>query len=227
MRLRKAIQQNPRYVEAHNNLAQLLFAQKKEVEALRILGDALKFAPKNVQTLLITAQIQLRRNNLQAAEQAIAARSQGGARECRSADAARTGPARDRPLRRSDRGARPRAQEGARQPGSAELLRRRAEVRRPPRRGARVHPQGAQAQRHDVRRLRQPQRPRRFLRRRRRGAVQPHGRDLRSRSKNPEADQFLAAAFRLCEGARRPRPAREGARALHHRRPDEARPARL
>ena len=36
-----------------------------------------------------------------------------------------------------------------------------------------------------------------------------------------------AAAFRLCEGARRPRGAREGARALHHRRPDEARAARL
>ena len=45
--LRKAIGQNPRYVEAHNNLALLYSAQKKEVDALRILGDALKFAPEN------------------------------------------------------------------------------------------------------------------------------------------------------------------------------------
>ena len=45
--------------------------------------------------------------------------------------------------------------------------------------------------------------------------------------KNPEADQFLRAALRLCQGARRSRPAREGARALHHRRQDEARAARL
>ena len=44
--------------------------RSNELEALRILGDALKFAPKNVQTLLLTARIQLRRNNLQAAEQA-------------------------------------------------------------------------------------------------------------------------------------------------------------
>ena len=41
-----------------------------EVEALRVLGEALKFAPKNVQTLLITSRIQLRRSNLPAAEQA-------------------------------------------------------------------------------------------------------------------------------------------------------------
>lgn len=68
--LRKAIQQNPRYVEAHNNLAQLLSSQKQEVEALRILGEALKFASDNVATLLITSKIQLRRNNLQASEQA-------------------------------------------------------------------------------------------------------------------------------------------------------------
>ena len=67
---RKAIQQSPQYVEAHNNLASLYAAQKKEVEALRILGDALKFAPTNPQTLLITARIQLRRNNHAAAEQA-------------------------------------------------------------------------------------------------------------------------------------------------------------
>ena len=40
------------------------------MEALRVLGEALKFAPKNVQTLLLTSKIQLKRNNLQAAEQA-------------------------------------------------------------------------------------------------------------------------------------------------------------
>lgn len=67
---RKAIQHSPHYAEAHNNLASLYAAQKKEVEALRILGDALKFAPANPQTLLITARIQLRRNNHAAAEQA-------------------------------------------------------------------------------------------------------------------------------------------------------------
>jgi tetratricopeptide (TPR) repeat protein len=67
---RKAIQHSPHYVEAHNNLASLYAAQKKEVEALRILGDALKFAPANPQTLLITARIQLRRSNHPAAEQA-------------------------------------------------------------------------------------------------------------------------------------------------------------
>lgn len=76
---RKAIQQSPQYVEAHNNLASLYAAQKKEVEALRILGDALKFAPANAQTLLITARIQLRRNNHAAAEQAarLVVRDQG------------------------------------------------------------------------------------------------------------------------------------------------------
>ena len=60
---RKAIQHSPRYVEAHNNLANLYVAQKKELEALRVLGDALKFAPTDPQTLLITARIQLRRSN--------------------------------------------------------------------------------------------------------------------------------------------------------------------
>lgn len=71
--LRKAIAQNPRYIEAHNNLASLYSFQKKEVEALRILGDALKIAPTNPQTLLITARIQMRRNNHAAAEQATRA----------------------------------------------------------------------------------------------------------------------------------------------------------
>ena len=73
--LKKAIIQNPRYIEAHNNLAQLYSVQKKETEALRILGDALKFAPKNVQTLLLTAKIQMRRNSHPPAEQAIGSRS--------------------------------------------------------------------------------------------------------------------------------------------------------
>ena len=68
---RKAIQQNARYIEAHNNLASLLFMQKKEVDALRLLGDVLKFAPKNVPTLLLTAKVQARRNAHQAAEQAV------------------------------------------------------------------------------------------------------------------------------------------------------------
>jgi tetratricopeptide (TPR) repeat protein len=45
--------------------------QKKDLDALRILGEALKFAPKNLQTLLLTAKIQLRRGNLPAAEQAV------------------------------------------------------------------------------------------------------------------------------------------------------------
>ncbi len=68
--LRKAIAQKSQYIDAYNNLANLLVAQKKEVDALRVLGDALKFAPTNPQTLLITARIQLRRGNFAAAQQA-------------------------------------------------------------------------------------------------------------------------------------------------------------
>ena len=68
--LRKAIIQSPNYVEAHTNLAALYFGQKKEVDALRILGEALKIAPRNPATLLLTARIQLKRNNHAAAEQA-------------------------------------------------------------------------------------------------------------------------------------------------------------
>jgi tetratricopeptide (TPR) repeat protein len=67
---RKAIQQNGKYIEAYNNLATLLSVQKKDVDALRVLGDALKFAPTSLPTLLLTAKIQLRRNAIQAAEQA-------------------------------------------------------------------------------------------------------------------------------------------------------------
>ena len=68
--LKKAILQSPSYVEAHNNLANVYAAQRKEVDALRVLGDALKIAPTNPQTLLITARIQSRRGNYEAAEQA-------------------------------------------------------------------------------------------------------------------------------------------------------------
>jgi tetratricopeptide (TPR) repeat protein len=67
--LRTAIEQNPHYIEAHNNLAQLLSSQKREAEALRTLAEALRLAP-DVQTLLLTAKIQLGRSNLEAAEQA-------------------------------------------------------------------------------------------------------------------------------------------------------------
>ena len=61
---------NPEYVEAFDNLANVYVAQEKDIEALRVLGDALKFAPTHVQTLLITARIQLRRNAFAQAEQA-------------------------------------------------------------------------------------------------------------------------------------------------------------
>jgi len=71
--LKKAIAQKSGYIDAHNNLANLYVAQKKEVDALRVLGDALKIAPTNPQTLLITARIQLRRGNFAAAEQATRA----------------------------------------------------------------------------------------------------------------------------------------------------------
>lgn len=67
--LRTAIEQNPHYLEANNNLAQLLSAQKRDVEALAVLGEALKLGP-DVQTLVLTAKVQLGRNNLEAAEQA-------------------------------------------------------------------------------------------------------------------------------------------------------------
>ena len=79
--LRKAIQQNPRYVEAHNNLAQLCSAQKKEVEALRILGDALKFAPEERPDAADhRAASSFAAATYPAAEQAIRAGAQGGAR---------------------------------------------------------------------------------------------------------------------------------------------------
>ena len=67
--LRTAIEQNPNYVEAYNNLAQLLSSQKREADALAVLAEALSLAP-DVQTLVLTAKIQVKRNNLEAAEQA-------------------------------------------------------------------------------------------------------------------------------------------------------------
>ena len=67
--LRTAIAQNPRYIEAHNNLAQLLSSRKRDVEALAVLGEALKLGP-DLQTLVLTAKVQLGRGNLEAAEQA-------------------------------------------------------------------------------------------------------------------------------------------------------------
>ena len=68
--LKKAIAQSPQYVEAHNNLAALYFSLNKDVDALRILTDVLKIAPRNPTSLLLTARIQLRRNNFKATEQA-------------------------------------------------------------------------------------------------------------------------------------------------------------
>ncbi len=68
--LRKAVTQNPNYVDAHNNLAAVLVAQDKDVDALRQLSEALKLAPKDKRSLLLTARIQHRRGNYAATEQA-------------------------------------------------------------------------------------------------------------------------------------------------------------
>ena len=68
--LRKAIAQSPKYIEAHNNLALLHFSRDQELDALRILGDALKINERNPTTLLLTARIQLKRGTYEAAEQA-------------------------------------------------------------------------------------------------------------------------------------------------------------
>lgn len=67
---KKAIAQNPKYVEAINNLAGLYAWDAREVEALRILSDALKLEPRNPASLVLTARIQLNRGNHAAAEQA-------------------------------------------------------------------------------------------------------------------------------------------------------------
>ena len=142
-----ASQGNPAEPALHRGLQQSRaapVAQKQEVEALRILAEALKFAPKNVQTLLITAKIQLRREQPSGGRAGDPPGAPGGARECRGTDGSWPDPARDRSLRRGTRGPRPRAQEGARKSRSAQLLRRGAEIGWPAGRGARVYPQGAE-----------------------------------------------------------------------------------
>ena len=68
--LRKAIQQNPRYVDAYNNLASILHFENKDLEALRLMTDVFRFAPRNPKSLLLTARIQLKRTNYEAAEKA-------------------------------------------------------------------------------------------------------------------------------------------------------------
>lgn len=67
---RKAILQNSRYMDAYNNLANLLFMTNRDVDALRVLSDALRVQGNNPVTLTITARVQLRRGNYEAAEQA-------------------------------------------------------------------------------------------------------------------------------------------------------------
>src|SRR6185312_769429 len=66
---RQALTHRSIYPEAHNNLAQLLSSRKRDVEALAVLGEALKLGP-DLQTLVLTAKVQLGRGNLEAAEQA-------------------------------------------------------------------------------------------------------------------------------------------------------------
>lgn len=68
--LRKAITQNPAYVDARNNLAHYYLGAKQEVEALRQLGEALKIAPRDVRALIMTARVQARRANFALAEKA-------------------------------------------------------------------------------------------------------------------------------------------------------------
>ncbi len=68
--LKKAISQKPNYVEAHNNLAALYAFDNREVDALRVLGEALKLDARNPAALVLTARIQLNRSNHSAAERA-------------------------------------------------------------------------------------------------------------------------------------------------------------
>ena len=68
--LRKALQQNPAYLDAHNNLAALYFQERRDVDALRELSEALKLAALDKRALILTARIQIRRTNFVAAEQA-------------------------------------------------------------------------------------------------------------------------------------------------------------
>jgi tetratricopeptide (TPR) repeat protein len=67
---RKAMMQNPNYIDAYNNLANLLVGQNKDVDALRVLGDALRIQENNPATLTIVARVQLRRANYEAAQEA-------------------------------------------------------------------------------------------------------------------------------------------------------------
>lgn len=67
---RKAMGQNSRYMDAYNNLANLLYMTNKDSDALRVLADALRIQDNHPVTLTITARVQLRRGNHQAAEQA-------------------------------------------------------------------------------------------------------------------------------------------------------------
>lgn len=67
---RKAMGQNSKYMDAYNNLANLLYMTNKDTDALRVLADALRIQENHPVTLTITARVQLRRGNHQAAEQA-------------------------------------------------------------------------------------------------------------------------------------------------------------
>jgi tetratricopeptide (TPR) repeat protein len=67
---RKAMGQNPKYLDAYNNLAHLLYVNNRDADALRVLSDALRVDENNPTTLTITARVQIRRGNYQAAEEA-------------------------------------------------------------------------------------------------------------------------------------------------------------
>ena len=67
---RKAMMQNTKYIDAYNNLANMLYVHNRDTDALRVLGDALRIDENNPATLTITARVQLRRGNYQAAEEA-------------------------------------------------------------------------------------------------------------------------------------------------------------
>ena len=68
---RKALNQNSKYMDAYNNLATLFYVTNRDTEALRVLGDALRVQEDHPVTLVLTSRCQLRRGNLQQAEQAV------------------------------------------------------------------------------------------------------------------------------------------------------------
>ena len=201
-------------------------AQKQEVEALRILAEALKFAPKNVQTLLITAKIQLRRSNLHAAEQGVRLALQEEPdnpealtvlgqilHETDRYDEALE--VLDRALKKAPENPEALNFYGVALKSVGRLDEARDYILKALRLNNSMY--GAYANLNDLVDF-----------------SEGIGEELFNRMEaifeavpNPEADQFLRSAFRLCQGARRSRPAREGARPLHHRRPDEANAARL